>query len=162
MKSFPSKQVQNIFGCSSLFRRPSSFEIFPIDWGPQISQSIIIFRWDLTNLKYKSVLVSLWILLQVCLRSRTKRVLQNSRNNILLLLPEGTVRSSLSVCVLAKMRLMLTLTLTLTDLWNTSVQNRSPGWPQFCFPGSQNKLSTGTWKSTHTSKVTLSLYFGFI
>ena len=101
-----SKQVQNIFGCSSLFRRPSSFEIFPIDWGPQISQSIIIFRWDLTNVRYKSVLVSLWKLLQVCLRSRTKRVLQNSRNNILLLLPEGTVRSSLSVRVLAKMRLM--------------------------------------------------------
>ena len=66
---------------------------------PDLTHSIIIFRWDLTNVRYKSVLVSLWKLLQVCLRSRTKRVLQNSRNNILLLLPEGT-----SVRVLAKMR----------------------------------------------------------
>ena len=66
------------------------------------------------------------------------------------------IRSSISVRVSAKTRLISSNTSTkpvslgLTDLWNISLQNRSPRWPQFCFPRPQNKLA----KSTHTSKVT--------
>ena len=60
------------------------------------------------------------------------------------------------VRVSAKTRLISSNTSTkpvslgLTDLWNISLQNRSPRWPQFFFPRPQNKLA----KSTHTSKVT--------
>ena len=42
------------------------------------------------------------------------------------------------------------VSLGLIDLWNISLQNRSPRWRQTCFPRSQNKLA----RSTHTSKVT--------
>ena len=72
------------------------------------------------------------------------------------LLLSAIIRSSISVRVSAKTRLISSNTSTkpvslgLTDLWNFSLQNRSPRWPQFCFPRPQNKLA----KSTHTSKVT--------
>ena len=66
------------------------------------------------------------------------------------------IRSSISVRVSAKTRLISSNTSTkpvslgLADLWNISRQNRSPRWPQFCFPRTQNKLA----KSTHSSKLT--------
>ena len=72
------------------------------------------------------------------------------------LLLSAIIRSSISVRVSAKTRLISSNTSTkpvslgLTDLWNISLQNRSPRWKQFCFPRPQNKLA----KSTHTSKVT--------
>ena len=48
--------------------------------------------------------------------------------------------------------------LGLTDLWNISLQNRSPRWPQFFFPRPQNKLA----KSTHTSKITSTFIFHMV
>ena len=72
------------------------------------------------------------------------------------LLLSAIIRSSISVRVSTKTRLISSNTSTkpvglgLTDLWNISLQNRSPRWPIFSFPRPQNKLA----KSTHTSKVT--------
>ena len=81
----------------------------------------------------------------------------SSQQQPFVLLNDGSeVRSSISVRLSAKTRLISSnpstkpVGLGLTDLWNISRQNRSPRWPQFCFPRPQNKLA----KSTHTSKVT--------
>ena len=61
-----------------------------------------------------------------------------------------TVRESAKARLISSNTSTKPVSLGLTDLWNISLQNRSPRWPQFCFPRPQNKLA----KSTHTSKVT--------
>ena len=61
-----------------------------------------------------------------------------------------TVRVSAKARLISSNTSTKPVSLGLTDLWNISLQNRSPCWPQFCFPRPQNKLA----KSTHTSKVT--------
>ena len=72
------------------------------------------------------------------------------------LLLSAIIPFSITVRVSAKTRLISSNTSTkpvslgLADLWNISCQNRSPRWPQFCFPRTQNKLA----KSTHSSKLT--------
>ena len=61
-----------------------------------------------------------------------------------------TVRVSAKARLISSNTSTKPVSLGLTDLWKISLQNRSPRWPQFCFPRPQNKLA----KSTHTSKVT--------